>query len=123
MFARGQVRRSVRRIEPRLRTGSKQQRLGKPLVLQIAKQVLIRPQPNYGFHEDRDAARVASQLVQSARRFRWALESETWRREAAAQHNNKTARYLLGMPLLGDYLEEGLSMVGRDCEDVDLQHL
>ncbi|MFN8467625.1 MAG: AAA family ATPase [Caldilineaceae bacterium] len=39
-------------------------------------------QPNYGFHEDRDAARVASQLVQSARRFRWALENEPWRREA-----------------------------------------
>ena len=39
-------------------------------------------QPNYGFHEDRDAARVASQLVQSARRFRWALESEPWRSEA-----------------------------------------
>jgi hypothetical protein len=42
-------------------------------------------QPDYGFHEDRDAARVASQLVQSARRFRWALESEPWRREAATQ--------------------------------------
>jgi hypothetical protein len=33
-------------------------------------------QPDYGFHEDRDAARVASQLVASARKFRWALENE-----------------------------------------------
>jgi hypothetical protein len=40
----------------------------------------ILSQPGYGFHEDRDAARVASQLVQSARRFRWALEAEPWRR-------------------------------------------
>ncbi|MBK8045871.1 MAG: hypothetical protein IPK16_01255 [Anaerolineales bacterium] len=31
-------------------------------------------QPGYGFHADRDAARVASQLVESARKFRWALE-------------------------------------------------
>ncbi len=33
-------------------------------------------QPSYGFHEDRDAARVASQLVESARKFRWALANE-----------------------------------------------
>ncbi|HRW06495.1 MAG TPA: AAA family ATPase [Caldilineaceae bacterium] len=32
-------------------------------------------QPGYGFHEDRDAARVANQLVESARNFRWALEN------------------------------------------------
>lgn len=32
-------------------------------------------QPGYGFHEDRDAARVANQLVESARNFRWAMES------------------------------------------------
>ncbi|MCB0109598.1 MAG: hypothetical protein KDE53_26935 [Caldilineaceae bacterium] len=34
-------------------------------------------QPGYGFHEDRDAARVANQLVESARNFRWALENVT----------------------------------------------
>lgn len=33
-------------------------------------------QPGFGFHENRDAARVASQLVASARKFRWALEAE-----------------------------------------------
>jgi hypothetical protein len=32
-------------------------------------------QPGYGFHADRDGARVASQLVESARNFRWAMES------------------------------------------------
>jgi superfamily I DNA/RNA helicase len=31
-------------------------------------------QPGFGFHNDYDAARVANQLVQSARNFRWALE-------------------------------------------------
>jgi hypothetical protein len=37
------------------------------------------------------------------------------RAEAAGAHNRRTARYLLGMPLLGDYLEEGLSLLGRFC--------
>ena len=32
-------------------------------------------QPGYGFHDDPDAARIAKQLVQSARNFRWAVES------------------------------------------------
>jgi hypothetical protein len=31
-------------------------------------------QPGFGFHNDYDAARVANQLVQSARNFRWAME-------------------------------------------------
>ncbi|MFN8445774.1 MAG: hypothetical protein U0175_33600 [Caldilineaceae bacterium] len=38
-------------------------------------------QPGYGFHDDFDAARVASQLVESARNFRWALESGNKRQE------------------------------------------
>jgi len=32
-------------------------------------------QPGYGFHDDYDSARVANQLVVSARNFRWALET------------------------------------------------
>jgi hypothetical protein len=36
----------------------------------------VLSQPAYGFHDDRDAARVASQLVESARNFRWAMENE-----------------------------------------------
>jgi Protein of unknown function (DUF3775) len=40
---------------------------------------------------------------------------EDWddlRAEAARAHNRRTASYLLGMPLLSDYLEEGLSQLG-----------
>ena len=36
---------------------------------------------------------------------------------ARQEHNNRTAQYLLGLPLLGDYLEEGLSQFGRSCSD------
>jgi len=32
-------------------------------------------QPGFGFHDDRDTARIANQLVESARNFRWALET------------------------------------------------
>ena len=34
----------------------------------------VLSQEGYGFHDDYDAARVANQLVESARNFRWALE-------------------------------------------------
>lgn len=47
---------------------------------------------------------------------------EDWasvRQEAMSEHNATTARYLLGMPLLSDYLEEGLSLFGRSCEEFD----
>lgn len=36
----------------------------------------VLSQPGFGFHDDRDAARVASQLVESARKFRWTLEGD-----------------------------------------------
>lgn len=39
------------------------------------------------------------------------------RAEAARAHNNRTASYLLGMPLLPDYLEEALSQFGISCEE------
>lgn len=45
------------------------------------------------------------------------------RQEAARAHNERTARYLLGIPLLSDYLEEALSQFGRSCQDVSLSHL
>ena len=35
----------------------------------------VLSQPGYGFHQDYDAARIANQLVESARNFRWALEN------------------------------------------------
>jgi hypothetical protein len=45
------------------------------------------------------------------------------REEAAKAHNERTADYLLGIPLLGDFLEEGLSMLGYSCEDFEIGRL
>jgi hypothetical protein len=36
---------------------------------------------------------------------------------ARDEHNNRTAQYLLGLPLLGDYLEEGLAAFGISYVD------
>lgn len=51
---------------------------------------------------------------------------EDWpelRAEATRAHNSRTASYLLGIPLLADYLEEGLSLFGLSCDDVEMDHL
>ena len=54
---------------------------------------------------------------------------EDWqelRDEAARAHSTRTARaarYLLGIPLLGDQLEEGLSLLGKSCEDFEINRL
>ena len=45
------------------------------------------------------------------------------RREAARAHNKRTAGYLLGMPMLSDFLEEGLSMLGLSCEEFEIGRL
>jgi hypothetical protein len=42
---------------------------------------------------------------------------------ARASSRLSTARYLLGIPTLGDDLEEGLSMFRRSCEDVEMGRL
>ena len=39
------------------------------------------------------------------------------RAEAARAHNRRTAAYLLGIPLLADYLDEAISQFGISCED------
>jgi len=44
-------------------------------------------------------------------------EWDDLRAEAADAHNARTASYLLGMPLLSDYLEEGLSELGISYEE------
>jgi hypothetical protein len=36
---------------------------------------------------------------------------------ARNEHNKRTAQYLLGLPMLGDYLEEGLAAFGESCAD------
>lgn len=38
---------------------------------------------------------------------------------ARAEHNKRTAEYLLGIPLLSDYLEEGLDILGYSVEDAE----
>ena len=37
---------------------------------------------------------------------------------ACSEHNRWTARYLLGTPLLGDCLSEGLAQFGYSCEEI-----
>ena len=41
------------------------------------------------------------------------------RSEASRAHNNRTARYLTGTPMLADYLEEALSQFGKSFEDYE----
>jgi hypothetical protein len=45
------------------------------------------------------------------------------REEAAGAHNRRTAQYLLGMPLLSDFLEDGLSQLGHSCEGYEINRL
>lgn len=48
--------------------------------------------------------------------------AEGWpelRREAARAHNPRTASYLLAMPLLPTYLQDGLAELGISCEDFE----
>lgn len=52
--------------------------------------------------------------------------AEDWaavRDDAARAHNKRTAQYLLGMPQLGDFLEEGLSMLGYSCGEFEAGRL
>ncbi|HML08970.1 MAG TPA: DUF3775 domain-containing protein [Xanthobacteraceae bacterium] len=45
---------------------------------------------------------------------------EDWddlRAEAARAHNRRTGSYLLGMPLLADFLEEAISQFGISCDE------
>jgi hypothetical protein len=52
--------------------------------------------------------------------------AEDWasiREEAARAHNERTASYLLGIPLLGDFLEEGLATLGYSCQEYEMDRL
>ena len=49
-------------------------------------------------------------------------DAEDWQGAVAAagdRHEGPTAKYLLGMPLLPDYLEDALSAFDRSCEGFD----
>ena len=51
---------------------------------------------------------------------------EDWddiRAEASRAHNKRTASYLLGIPLLADYLEEGLAQFGLSCDEFEMGRL
>jgi hypothetical protein len=45
------------------------------------------------------------------------------RRLASERHRRHSAAYLSGMPALGDYLEEGLSLMGHSCEGEEIDRL
>jgi hypothetical protein len=52
--------------------------------------------------------------------------AEEWgeaRTEAESTLDYKVFDYLLGIPMLGDYLEEGLTALGYSCEDMEKGHL
>ncbi|MBB4187012.1 hypothetical protein GGE07_003676 [Sinorhizobium terangae] len=51
---------------------------------------------------------------------------EDWndiRAQAAESHNTRTAAYLLGIPLLADYLEEAMAQFGESCQDYETGRL
>jgi hypothetical protein len=45
------------------------------------------------------------------------------RNEAARAHNQRTAAYLLAMPLLPTYLQDALDQLGLSCEDFERENL
>ena len=54
------------------------------------------------------------------------FDVEDWdeAKDQARERGTKgTAEYLLGTPLLGDYLESGFNDLGYSCEDVEEEHL
>ena len=54
------------------------------------------------------------------------FDREEWpnaRALAGERHRRHSAAYLLGMPALGDYLEEGLASLGYNCADDEARHL
>jgi hypothetical protein len=50
-------------------------------------------------------------------------EWQAMRAEGMRQRNGNVAAYLLGEPLLGDYLEEGLSQFGISCAEFEFGRL
>jgi hypothetical protein len=50
-------------------------------------------------------------------------EWEDARALAGERHAQRPAHYLTGMPMLGDYLEDGLDELGYSCEDFEIDRL
>lgn len=60
------------------------------------------------------------ELVALAWIGRGSYSKEEWEdavREARHAHNERTAQYLMGMPLLGDYLADALAEFGHTCDE------
>jgi len=60
------------------------------------------------------------ELVALAWLGRGTYDIEEWQEAldtARSEHNKRTAQYLLGLPMLGDYLEEGLAAFGESISD------
>jgi hypothetical protein len=60
------------------------------------------------------------ELVALAWIGRGSFTREEWHeavREARHAHGRRTAEYLMGMPLLGDYLADGLAEFGHTCDE------
>jgi hypothetical protein len=53
----------------------------------------------------------------------WFGEWAEARELARDRHNEHTAEYLLGMPLLADYLQAGLDVFGISCEEIEEERL
>ncbi|NOV17002.1 DUF3775 domain-containing protein [Ensifer adhaerens] len=48
---------------------------------------------------------------------------ESIRADAAETHNDRTTSYLLGTPLLADYLEEAMAQFGESCQEYEMGRL
>lgn len=71
--------------------------------------------------DDEQADLIA--LMQLGRGDREIDEWEALHNEAAREYIDQTAAYLLGQPLAGDYLEEGLARFGFSCAEFERDHL
>ena len=80
----------------------------------------------FGGAADRAAYMQGNALVGNepgAAALEFAFAGPTLRAEADRAHNRRTPAYLLGIPLLSDYLEEALSLFGCSCEDYEMNRL
>jgi len=114
-----------------------------------AKDAVTEPDPGSNPADDKDLAVLEDHrddpVVQEIRSFINSMSEDeqidlvalTWlgrddytasdwpevRAEASRAHNERTAQYLLGTPQLGDFLEEGLSILGYSCEEFEMGRL
>ncbi len=74
------------------------------------------------FIRDLDVDEAAA-LVALAWIGRGDFDADDWKSAVASaldRHEGPTWKYLLGMPLLPDYLQDALSAFDRSCEDYEL---